>query len=520
VANEQERERERERRETIFSCKRLRSQRTCDVGAITNGVSYFTVKQQRTRASRQRRPMSSLPNLSALRLGKTDANLRWDASTSRPAIRVSFHVAVINRLHVRHVALLKSWSVTMPRHTRNQASAEGDSSIDYGPSFLDLLSPELRAALARAEAQPVAGASVPGAPAAAAKKRRVDADDSSGPSTDDPSGPSTDDQKLFDEYMAVCQWLRMTRVLSDPSGTVLVSPLASDELNQRIFNTQRSVTADANTALKNIAAKQNVQTRWQIALPQIVRHAELLNERPVYYLDVPHFKSFNKSEQTKPAEAYMAWLKEASVDVAYSDALLARASETQVDHVVPKSWLRQTSVILELSTPENDPVNVQHTLREYNQSKRDMAVYLKGTTMLNDYNLHEMWAPAGFTVKHQAVVARIVAYMFLTYPMITSEINTVLRRAGAPKYEGRYSTIITLCAEEPNHHELLTAYVIYGRWGLVNPLVVSRKARQALADKSSKLSQLLRARLGGADECSKAVFDAMKDSGVAFFDGG
>jgi hypothetical protein len=213
----------------------------------------------------------------------------------------------------------------------------------------------------------------------------------------------------------------------------------------------------------------------------------------------------------------MEWLKEVSVDVAYSSMQMKDAVETQVDHVVPKSWLRQTSVLLEFSTPENDPVNVHHTLKEYNIQKGDLAVLLNARLALHDSKQSGRWAPSGFTVAHQAVIARMVAYMFLTYPLITSDPRVALQRSGAPDYAMSYDAIIQLCAQQPNEEELLKAYVVYGKWGIVNPLVVSDEARAMLQDRNTPLSRLLLARLRGADVCSRAVLDALQDA-VSFSD--
>jgi hypothetical protein len=109
----------------------------------------------------------------------------------------------------------------------------------------------------------------------------------------------------------------------------------------------------------------------------------------------------------------------------------------------------------------------------------------------------------------------MVAYVFLTYPFVSNDKTTTDRRSGVPRYAEMYSRIISLCNEPVEDAELLRAWVIFGYFRIVNPLVVSSRVRALVADPASGISKLLLARMRGSDRCSQAVLDELAFRGVA-----
>ena len=165
----------------------------------------------------------------------------------------------------------------------------------------------------------------------------------------------------------------------------------------------------------------------------------------------------------------------------------------------------------------HDPANVVWTQRSYNQSKSVDAV-LFGESGMFDHSLNGAYAPFGFTEALQPPIARMVAYMFLTYPLVTSNKHTGVRRVGAPKYAEQYNTIRRLCTKAVEKPELRKAWVAFAVFRTVNPLVVCPQVRALLGDPSSWLSKLLFARMNGIDACSDAVVSELVHSGVLFRD--
>jgi hypothetical protein len=115
-------------------------------------------------------------------------------------------------------------------------------------------------------------------------------------------------------------------------------------------------------------------------------------------------------------------------------------------------------------------------------------------------------------------MARKVAYMFLTYPLVSENKHATRTRIGSPKYAEKFNVIRRLCTTNMSEDEVNEAWVVYALFRVVNPLVVSSSTRMLLADPSSWLSQLLFARMYGSDFCSDAVIDALSYFGVGFGD--
>ena len=236
---------------------------------------------------------------------------------------------------------------------------------------------------------------------------------------------------------------------------------------------------------------------------------------------MPAFRSLN-ADRRGVEDAYMRWLRE-DANSAYTDEALPAGEDAEkgasawVEHVVAKDWLYPTQVLKEFGSAINDPANVVWSQRTYNQAKGVKAV-LFGESGLSEHRLNASYAPLGFVISLQPHIARIVAYMFLTYPLVTSNKHSSLRRAGAPKYAEQFNTIRRLCTLDVDVYERQKAWVAFGTFRTVNPLVVCPKTRELLKDPSSWLSKLLFARMYGIDVCSDAVLNELLYSGIVFRD--
>lgn len=462
-----------------------------------------------------------LPSLSQLSI-KTDAVLNWSIVGTEPQIKVSFHDAVAVRIPEQLRPSRRA--VRAKKGDGNAIGGSGEEPGEEDPledeSIEYLLSRQEEAAEQLQRSQ--------GPPSETVKGKRPRSDGSSrGEST--PLDP--DYTLLAEEYGDVVLWLRLCRVPSEPAGTTgFVKDLPSEEKNYSLTDTRtieankktQTVIDAANAALLSIAERMKAPAlleAFAIDDTTITRDIRQANALVGSRLRMPHMRSLNADgEGTKKEHMYMEWLfEDASFDRGYTGDPLPSVEQGKawVEHVVPKSWMRQSEVLLEFASATNDPTNVLYSLEWYNRTKGKSAVRFGGTGAF-DYAAHNLWAPQGFTRERQAVLARIVAYSFLTYPAIAADSDTTLERSGVPQYAASYRTIIALCNDPVGDAELWKAWVVYGMFGVVNPLVVSSKVRAMVADSSTKLSQLLLARMRGRDRCTLAVFRELRHRGVAF----
>ena len=212
-----------------------------------------------------------------------------------------------------------------------------------------------------------------------------------------------------------------------------------------------------------------------------------------------------------------------NLDLALSAMYLGKIDERkmQLDHVVNKAALVALSNIDEFAGAVNDPINIVLALARENASKGSKAVRFPATAAerIVPQTNERLWSPAVFPLGRQAAIARIIAYMALTYPMICTERSqnaTGERPCGMRLYWIQRELILDLITQPPEEWEQVVAYGIYAHRRWCNPLVVSQAVRTMVADRNSELHQLLVARLEGTDEGSAALFRALRGMGVDF----
>jgi hypothetical protein len=432
--------------------------------------------------------MAQLPDLSALSLGlETGVLLHWGTDGVETRLLASFHDAVLSHL------------VDPPGAVGNDKNEDGTDEDDEDEDEENL-------------------------PLTVMSERRRDREGNA-PVSDrtrqkraqrlrDASAPEVNTQSLKEEYESVCWWLRLCMVPSQPGflpGVV------------RRLDPENEPNANAiNSAVNEIAGSESMAAKRRIdddALENSIRSANNLLRRK---LQMPAFRSLN-ADRKGLEDAYMRWLRR-DANSAYTDEDLPVGEDaekgaytTTVEHVVAKDWLYPTQVLKEFVSAIHDPANVVWTQRVYNQRKGVKAVHF-GDSGSFEYNLNASYAPLGFVPSLQPQIARIVAYMFLTYPLVTSNKHAGLRRNGAPKYAEQFHTIRRLCTYGVDTAELMKAWVSFAVFRTVNPLVVCPQVRNLLSDPSSWLSKLLFTRMYGNDACSDAVLSELLSSGVVFRD--
>jgi hypothetical protein len=129
-------------------------------------------------------------------------------------------------------------------------------------------------------------------------------------------------------------------------------------------------------------------------------------------------------------------------------------------------------------------------------------------------NTSHEWAPQGFVNK--PAIARAIAFMFLTYPCVTSYPEALVGDEsspliGSPLYTRQLEALLRHLEEPPTKEELVRAYVNFGYYGWLNPLVVSGTVRAGIAQRSSVFYPLLARRLAGTDMGSRRALGVFDD---------
>ena len=320
---------------------------------------------------------------------------------------------------------------------------------------------------------------------------------------------------LTREHGVYVQWLRLCRVPAVPrpkSGGVKSIADSDIDLGKEgyIRQTLADVLKNANRALRDSLN----MGEGRVDGAMINQRVRIVNSAPGDNLTGVHINTLNADGRRVREEAYVKWLRSYQRGDGYTENRLDDVDESiQVDHVVPKSWLRLTSNFEEFASCENDPSNVVLTRRTFNEGKHNKAIYFGDTAFLEKNTSHE-WAPQGFVNK--PAIARAIAFMFLTYPCVTSYPEALVGDGshpliGSPLYTRQLGALLRHLEEPPTEEELVRAYVNFGYYGWLNPLVVSGTVRAGIAQRRSVFYPLLARRLAGTDMCSRKALAVFND---------
>ena len=222
---------------------------------------------------------------------------------------------------------------------------------------------------------------------------------------------------------------------------------------------------------------------------------------------------------------YVRWLKETFestgvVSIYGAIDALARGSLSTsavvLEHVTPRSWTRLTHLVDEFRAVADDPVTVAVCFASQNASRGNKPLSFRTG------GADGTWSHVSRSNQLRACAARMCVYAALTYPLLSdSSEESVLRGVRAASHTGRraqphgvaayhdqLTAITKLLQQEPASWEVEMQLQCYLRFQVVNPLVVSDKARQAVSNPSHPLYELLASRLSGDDASSQVLLDA------------
>lgn len=186
----------------------------------------------------------------------------------------------------------------------------------------------------------------------------------------------------------------------------------------------------------------------------------------------------------------------------------------QTEHVVPTSWMFWCYQIKRFSDIDRDLSNIVVALAEHNRQKSDKSLYFSPDTedhsdpFLDPFG----WAPPDLSIEKRRYLARTVAYMALTYPLIcTNRDQLAISPCGMPYYALQYQSIIHWAGqEEVSVMESEIENKIFDLTGWSNPLTREGKfgdlMRKNLRERpNSGIGKLLKQRLRGDDIGSRIL---------------
>lgn len=328
------------------------------------------------------------------------------------------------------------------------------------------------------------------------------------------------DRMLENEHRAHLQWLRLCSVPSAPSGTEHV---------QKVQSRDEPHYSNALEAARVILSTEYVPGRPVLpssdALVEklLTDTVKLVNsDAASHTLAPPPFKTLNAGGRAKLEDQYIERLRELRGGRdAFTDKPLPAVggASAPVAHVVPKAWTRPVGALAEFVGVDGDPTNVVATFKTFNDEMGTSAVYLGALARGNRYADGKYWAPAHFAQKNRAAIARAVACVALTYPFLSADDTAIAgdggRTRGLPLYSAQIENIVALLAEPPELEDYTLAWVQFATFGWLNPLVVSKRVREAVV-KRTEMNALLRKRLAGTDLGSQAAMRALESLGVRF----
>lgn len=341
-----------------------------------------------------------------------------------------------------------------------------------------------------------------------------------------PEPLKTAEAELKREHSAHLQWLRLCAVPSVPAADDRVAQVPSGEepFYTLGLNAARAHLDPGYASGGPVLPKTDAEVEAWIS-NTIKRVNKQSRSRS---LGPPPFKTLNASARAKYEDQYVHFLRDLRKNLdAFTDEPLpaARGASAPVAHIVPKAWTRPVKALAEFVGVEGDPTNVVTTFRPFNEEMGGAkAVYLGRRAYTSRFNDGKYWAPRNFKPKSRAAVARAVACVAMTYPFLSADDTAIVggegsshanRPSGLPLYASQFDSIVKLLAEEPTLEDYTLAWIQFATFGWLNPLVVSKRTRTALASQT-ELGALLRKRLSGSDLGSRAAMRALEDLGVQF----
>lgn len=334
------------------------------------------------------------------------------------------------------------------------------------------------------------------------------------------------------------QWLRLIRLPSCPAPTsaseiVPIDPAEASSLLQEGISPQ-VVDEDLMVAYEKAAAGLNSSNLEDLSLGRVqidnsiggIFYGLLVPPDAKMNAVITAWKELASQNGVLYAAPHSVQAEMVDDDVASMEqeakvlATRQKSPGLQVEHIVPRSWLRVTKTICQFSSCEHDLLLCYVTTAEANASRSNLPLpFSRRRTwshvwrgLAGDELFNARGDDGVFPVDQRAFAARVTLYAFLSYPCICQDPETCVSRGYAGGVYGpQFDDMIALAARNPTTWEMRLNAISYRTYGLVNPFVVSTACRNLLSQEDSPIRKLLEERILGTDGSSRAVFAKLRE---------
>ena len=446
--------------------------------------------------------------------------LQWDPASGRPRLSLRQAIAVHAAGHDWTIQALKEWTLTRMWALRSRTppamgSASGPSMAELDQLGRDLFSVQevsLVAAFKRERVQAARDAAL-----ANDEDDEEEADDEDGDEEALATWRADRERELRDE--AVARW-QATRQTDAPEMDTLQAQLAALKAIEATgggdvtnVDVDGLLAADENATARLITAWQTEPVTWpsQLASPK---------------LRLPKIRDFLSSPSRSAVSR--GWLKllrdihsAANVQQRRSGIFGSAfgptwptnpsATETPPDHVVPIRWYESgTKLLIEAGDPGQLPAVCLSRLSE-NSTKGDGALGLFSDETGSAGQ--DVYSPKGVSDAKKAMLARMTAWCFALYPLISNQKRSIgiaayARSTGLPWYArawqtGSFKQLVRTPAT-PFERRIALLTLAIPRWQVGNPLTFAPELLER------DIEELLRTRFRGDDALPRLVDTALQ----------
>tara|TARA_B110000046_G_scaffold33037_1_gene35538 strand:- start:229 stop:1578 length:1350 start_codon:yes stop_codon:yes gene_type:complete len=341
----------------------------------------------------------------------------------------------------------------------------------------------------------------------------------------------TDLQKA---YHLQCAWMRLCYAPSSPHDDM------SEDLDRRVHTTEPLEAAEMEKFKESVnpvdLATFNLNVKLWQSKQQTMQNSELTQ---------PQFKamgSIREGKKSKIDQTLEEFIKTAACENSplYADRHYKKFTMPMlsIEHIIPVSWLHATQAIDLCAYAGHDPIMVFACQTKINSQRGNQVLNFQGNP-----SYRRTW-PAGtddeklWSDEQKAFAARATIYGLLTYPLISEDgqelrIDVVIPTTQRPnsvvpssevsipttqrpnsvvpstmeRYNLQIVSMVAHMQRAPPRWEVALAGALFQECGRINPLIVSKKAREAVADPKHPLGAFLRQRLSEeSDALSRCLF--------------
>lgn len=329
--------------------------------------------------------------------------------------------------------------------------------------------------------------------------------------------------RLEEEYRTHCFWLKLVQQPSQPEpiNTAFstlrgrVSGLPQVELDACLtaWNRVRETLSQQSSSVSQLPWDLIDATEADEDIADLIKNlirdsVESTNAMDESTLGQPKFaptssNTYGAETSAKRMDAFRQFMVTIAREHGSLYSRAKKANEYELEHITPKSWMHMIPLIDELRYGADDTLMLGMVVKSDNRSRGNKSLGFSRRAT------DATWSIPRGTASTHAFLARAVAYASLTYPLlngdgVTPNLQTESHPppSGTPSYREQARELLRLIQSPPSEWELQHSMACYALFEVVNPLTVSRAARDAVADPTHPFHRMLMARWSGTDPTS------------------